>query len=86
MYDLDGDGDLEVAVTVARSGNYDNIWVYNHDGSKYAPGWPQLSSGCCAYGVYNANLSIGDLDRMTSPVADRHAAFTIPVAAPGSQV
>ena len=61
-YDLDGDGDLEIAVTVARSQNYNNVWVYHHDGSEYAPGWPQLSSGCCAYGVYNANLAIGDLD------------------------
>jgi len=61
-YDLDGDGDLEVAVTVARSQSYNNVWVYEHDGSKYAPGWPQLSSGCCAYGVYNANLALGELD------------------------
>jgi uncharacterized repeat protein (TIGR01451 family) len=62
VYDLDADGDLEIALTVAASRNYNNVWVYHHDGTKYAPNWPQLSSGCCAYGVYNANLAIGDLE------------------------
>lgn len=59
--DLDGDGTLEIITTGAVYGKV-NTWVYEHDG-KLRPGWPQLSdeSGY-AYGVFNANAAVGDLD------------------------
>ena len=59
--DLDGDGDMEIVAGSARGANYNNIYVYEHNGD-LRPGWPQLSSGCCAYGLYNDNLTIADID------------------------
>ncbi|MFN2230006.1 MAG: FG-GAP repeat domain-containing protein, partial [Anaerolineae bacterium] len=60
-YDLDGDGTLEIIVTAAV-GSHTNTWVYEHDGSVRA-GWPQLSNDSgYAWGVYNDNAAIGDLD------------------------
>jgi len=61
VYDLEGDGDMEIIVGSARGANYNNIYIYEHNGD-LRPGWPQLSSGCCAYGIYNDNLTIGDID------------------------
>jgi uncharacterized repeat protein (TIGR01451 family) len=61
VYDLDGDGTLEIVVTGAV---YDqvNTWVYEHDGASRA-GWPQLSNDSgYAYGVFNDNAAVGDLD------------------------
>ena len=61
VYDLDGDGTLEVIATGAV---YDqvNTWVYEHDGS-LRPGWPQLANDSgYAYGIFNANAAVGDLD------------------------
>jgi hypothetical protein len=61
VYDLDGDGRLEVIVTGAV---YDqvNTWVYAHDGSLRS-GWPQLANDSgYAYGIFNANAAAGDLD------------------------
>ena len=61
VYDLDGDGTLEIIVTGAV---YDqvNTWVYEHDGS-LRPGWPQLANDSgYAYGIFNANAAVGDLD------------------------
>ena len=61
VYDLDNDGSLEIVVTAAR-GNAVNTWVYEHTGS-LRPGWPQLSNDSgYAWGVYNANAALGDLD------------------------
>jgi len=61
LYDLDQDGDLEVAVTGAVYGPT-NIWVYEHTG-ELRPGWPQLSNDSgYAYGVFNDNAALGDLD------------------------
>jgi hypothetical protein len=59
--DLDADGSFEVIVTGAVYGKV-NTWVYEHDGTLRA-GWPQLddSSGY-AYGVFNDNAAVGDLD------------------------
>lgn len=59
--DLDGDGDLEIVVTAAL-GSKTNTWVFAHDGA-LRPGWPQLGdeSGY-AYGVFNDNAALGDLD------------------------
>lgn len=59
--DLDGDGTMEIVVTAAR-GSRTNTWVYEHDGSLRA-GWPQLSNDSgYAWGVYNDNVAIGDID------------------------
>jgi len=61
VYDLDGDGTLEVIATGAV---YDqvNTWVYEHDGSLRS-GWPQLANDSgYAYGIFNANAAAGDLD------------------------
>ena len=52
---------MEIVVGSARGANYNNIYIYEHNGV-LRPGWPQLSSGCCAYGLYNDNLTIGDID------------------------
>ena len=61
VYDLDADGSLEVIVTGAVYGKV-NTWVYEHDGALRA-GWPQLSNDSgYAYGVFNDNAAVGDLD------------------------
>ena len=61
VYDLDGDGDLEIIATGAVYGET-NTWVYEHDGS-LRPGWPQLANGSgYAYGIFNDNAAVGDLD------------------------
>jgi uncharacterized repeat protein (TIGR01451 family) len=58
--DLDGNGNLEIAVGRAEL-NAQNIWVYEHTGAVRA-GWPQLASGAgSAAGIYNNNIAIGDL-------------------------
>lgn len=61
VYDLDDDGTLEIIVTAAV-GSKTNTWVFEHDGSPRG-GWPQLidNSGY-AWGTYNDNATIGDLD------------------------
>jgi hypothetical protein len=59
--DLDGNDDLEILVTAAR-GSAVNTWVYEHTGV-LRPGWPQLSDdNGYAWGVYNNNASVGDID------------------------
>ena len=61
VYDLDEDGTMEIVVTAAR-GSRTNTWVYEHDGTLRA-GWPQLSNDSgYAWGVFNDNAAIGDLD------------------------
>jgi uncharacterized repeat protein (TIGR01451 family) len=60
-YDLDSDGTLEIIVTGAVYGKV-NTWVYEHDGALRA-GWPQLDDDSgYAYGVFNDNAAVGDLD------------------------
>jgi hypothetical protein len=69
--DLDGNGDEEVIVTAAR-GSEVNTWVYEHTGAIRA-GWPQLSDeNGYAWGVYNNNASVGDID------ADGKAEIVVP--------
>ncbi len=59
--DLDGDGDMEIAVGRALLDSL-NVWVFQHTGS-LRPGWPQLSNGeGSAAGIYNNTISLGDLD------------------------
>lgn len=60
--DLDGDGKLEIVVGRA-SGSKTNTWVLDSTG-KVRPGWPRLATADegSAWGVYNANISLGDLD------------------------
>ncbi|MEZ4736482.1 MAG: VCBS repeat-containing protein [Caldilineaceae bacterium] len=59
--DLDGDGSLEVLATGAL-GSKTNAWVFEHTGT-LRTGWPQLSNDTgYAWGVYNDNAAIADLD------------------------
>jgi hypothetical protein len=61
VYDLDDDGTMEIIVTGAV-GSRVNTWVYEHNGTLRA-GWPQLSNDSgYAYGVFNDNAAVGDLD------------------------
>ncbi len=61
VYDLDGDGTMEVIVTGAV-GSRTNTWVFEHDGI-LRPGWPQLSNDSgYAWGVFNDNAALGDVD------------------------
>jgi hypothetical protein len=58
--DLDANGDLEIIVTA--TGSDTNTWVFEHNGTVRA-GWPQLSDdGGYAWGVYNDNAAVGDID------------------------
>lgn len=61
-YDLDNNGTLEIIVTGACSSKV-NTWVYDYNGT-IKTGWPQLddTSGY-AYGVFNDNAAVGDLDQ-----------------------
>ena len=60
-YDLNGDGRLELIATAAV-GNRTNTWVLGHDGQLWH-GWPQLTNDSgYAWGVYNDNAAIGDID------------------------
>ena len=59
--DLDRDGRLDVVASAAISGST-NTWAYSDFGG-LRPGWPQLVGGPgYAWGVYNANTAVGDLD------------------------
>ncbi len=61
IYDLDQDGELDVVVTGAVYGKT-NTWVFEHNGA-LRPGWPQLTNDSgYAYGVFNDNAALGDLD------------------------
>jgi len=61
VYDLDNDGSMEIVVTAGVYNKVDT-WVYEHTGA-LRPGWPQLSDNSgYAYGVFNANAAVGDLD------------------------
>ena len=69
--DLDGDGTLEIVVNAAI-GSKTNTWVYEHDGT-LRRGWPQLEDDSgYAWGVYNDNAAIADLD------ADGRAEIIVP--------
>lgn len=59
--DLDGDGDLELAVGRARLDRV-NAWVYEHNGV-IRSGWPQIAgSEGSAAGIYNDTIGLGDID------------------------
>ncbi len=59
--DLDGNGDLEIAIGQALL-NQVNVWVLEHNGATRT-GWPQLTGDQgSAAGIYNDNLALGDLD------------------------
>jgi uncharacterized repeat protein (TIGR01451 family) len=71
VYDLDGNGKLEVIVTGAVYGKT-NTWVYDPAGN-LLPGWPQLANDSgYAYGVFNSNAAIADLD------SDNQAEIVVP--------
>jgi hypothetical protein len=62
VYDMDDDGQLEIIVTGAV-GSQVNTWVYTTDGD-LLDGWPQLDDASgYAYGVYNSNAAVHDLDK-----------------------
>jgi len=59
--DIDRDGTAEIIVTGATYGKT-NTWVYEHNGVLRS-GWPQLgNSSGSAYGVFNDNAWVDDLD------------------------
>lgn len=59
--DIDRDGSSEIIVTGATYGRT-NTWVFEHNGSLRS-GWPQLSNDSgSAYGVFNDNAWVADLD------------------------
>jgi uncharacterized repeat protein (TIGR01451 family) len=61
VYDLENDGSMEIIVTAAV-GSRTNTWVLEHDGSLRV-GWPQLNNESgYAWGTYNDNAAIGDMD------------------------
>jgi len=61
VFDLENDGTLEIIVTGAVYGKV-NTWVYEHDGILRS-GWPQMiNDSGYAYGVFNDNAAIGDID------------------------
>jgi len=60
VYDLDDDGAMEIIVTGAVVSEV-NTWVYEHDGALRS-GWPQLNGDGYAWGAFNDNSGIGDLD------------------------
>lgn len=65
-YDLDGDDALDLVVTAAV-GSETNTWVYDHLGALRG-GWPQVSGDSgYAWGVYNDNAAIGDIDGDGAP-------------------
>ncbi|MDC0718393.1 FG-GAP repeat domain-containing protein [Nannocystis bainbridge] len=66
--DLDGDGRLDIAVSVGRSGPTDVVHAWRGDGSP-VPGFPPNEAGsagcddqCYLAGCYDQNLAVGDLD------------------------
>ena len=60
-YDLDSNGSLEIIVTAASYSRV-NTWVYSPQGQLRA-GWPQLNNDSgYAYGIFNDNAAVGDLD------------------------
>jgi len=59
--DIDRDGSAEIIVTGATYGKT-NTWVFEHNGALRS-GWPQLSNDSgSAYGVFNDNAWVDDLD------------------------
>ena len=61
LADLEGDGTYEILVNGAV-GSRVNTWIYEHN-SNLRSGWPQLDNDSgYAYGVFNDNTAIGDLD------------------------
>lgn len=61
VFDIDTDGTMEIIVNVAQGADL-NTWVYEHTGTIRA-GWPQLANESgYAWGVFNDNASVGDLD------------------------
>ncbi len=59
--DVNGDGYKEIIVGLARGSAHDNIYVFDYNGN-IRSGWPQLHDGCCAYGIFNDNIAVADID------------------------
>ncbi len=85
--DLEGDGIMEIIVTGAVSDKI-NTWVFNHSGNLQA-GWPQLSNDSgYAWGVFNDNAAIGDIDgdRRGEVIVPSDVHYICAYEAAGSQI
>lgn len=62
--DLDADGTREI-LTARASGGSEGTWTVLGPGGAVRPGWPRRAPGDPGYawGAYNQNLAVGDLDR-----------------------
>ena len=77
VFDLDLDGTDEIIVGAGVEDGT-NVWVYEHDGT-LRNGWPQLNVandavktpsgtyGSYAWGIFNDNISVGDINGDTYP-------------------
>ncbi|HZU87197.1 MAG TPA: FG-GAP-like repeat-containing protein [Anaerolineaceae bacterium] len=90
VYDLDGNGDLEIMVASTR--DYDQWWVYEHNGTLRAGDWPQHSpdsdtNGFTA-GCFNQNLAAADLtgDGLAEIIGPNDTHYIAAFHADGSQV
>ncbi len=60
--DIDGNGSTMELIVTAAQGSKVNTWVYDSSGN-VRTGWPQMRSDQgYAWGVYNANAAVGNLD------------------------
>ena len=71
VYDIDNDDTMEIIVSAAI-GSKTNTWILEHTGT-IRSGWPQLTNDSgYAWGVYNDNAAVGDMD------ADGSAEIVVP--------
>jgi len=90
IYDLDNNGDLEIMVASTR--NYDQWFVYEHNGNLRAGDWPQHSpdsdTNGYASGCYNQNIAAGDMnkDGLVEIIGTNDTHYTAAFNPNGSQV
>ncbi len=90
LYDLDNNGDLEILVASTR--NYDQWFVYEHNGNLRAGDWPQHSpdsdTNGYASGCFNQNIAAGDMnkDGLVEIIGSNDTHYTAAFYPNGSQV
>lgn len=90
VYDLDGNGDLEIMVASTVSSN--QWWVYEHNGDLRPSAWPQHSPDSDANGYtsgcYNQNLAAADLtgDGLAEIIGPNDTHYLAAFQANGSQL